>query len=287
MVKFAFLHAIMPLDPGRASDRDMIRHLVRVARGYGGPYASELPDAEGFHSLDHLCGSAELTTQYGWHLDRVLKGIRAHADSRNLVKGPRFVLKCLGGPSAWRLKTRPHTSRAMPDLRMRANPREPDWHEGAWFRLNRTAPQGTRLVLWNAPPMEGTHSHIIHDMDAAFQAISIVRSTDRVTAQILTPAVCPLTGPHSFINLWGGPDRVGRGGWEQGTGISLAELVVCPSLLASLDGNAVAALPPVDPRLMVAEYPRPPSRPPTGRQSPCDEERSDRDPGLDSADLPV
>jgi hypothetical protein len=174
----------------------------------------------------------------------------------------------------------------MPDLRMRANPREPDWHEGAWFCLNRTAPQGTRLVVWNAPPMEGTHSHIIHDMDAAFQAISILRSMDRVTAQILTPEVCPLTGPHSFANLWGAPDRVGRGDWEPVTGISLAEKVVCPRLRAILNGSPVAALPPMDPRLVVAEHPRSPSRPPTERQNPGDEEESDCDQGLDTADVP-
>ena len=221
-------------------------------------------------------------------MDRILKGIRAHSDALNMVKGPRLILKFGGEPLEWQLKTRPHTPRtsATPDVGTNSSSPDTDWQEGAWFRLNRMSSRGTRLVMWDAPPMEGTYSHVVHDIDAAFQAISIIRSTDRVTAQILTPAICPLTGPHSFINLWGGPDRVGRGGWEQGTGISLAELVSCPILLASLNGNVAPALPPVDPRLMVAEYPRPPSRPPTERQNPGDEEESDCDQGLDTADVP-
>ena len=263
----------------------MVRHLVRVARGYGGPYAREPPDADGFISLEHLRWDADLITQHGWHLDPVLKGIRAHSDARNQTNGPRFVFKNLGGNIARMLKTRPNIPCEIPLPKTTASLRQPLWNVGAWFRLNRASPQGTRLVLWNAPPMTGTHCHNIYDADAVFLAVAILRSKDRITAQIVTPEACPLTGPFAFINLWGAPDRVGRGSWEPSTGISLAEEVPCPYPLAAPNGVPSASLPPVDANLLVAESSRPPSRPSARRQSLSKDKR--RDPGMDLVDLPV
>ena len=105
------------------------------------------------------------------------------------------------------------------------SPAEAEWEVGVRFRLNRYTPQGTRLVLWDAPPLAGTRCQIVTDSDAIFPAIAIFRYSDRWTAQVSTPLDCPLPLPHAFVNIWGSGRRRHRGWWEPEGGLWFAEIV--------------------------------------------------------------
>ena len=134
-----------------------------------------MEESETFLHLEAVRTRAGLTETQGWQLPRILGGLAEITLLASL--GVRALLR-QKETHQWLVKFEKRSTPMPPPppLLPPLPPPEPVdrsqlWTSGVIFRLNREAADGTRLVAWDAPPMEGTLRHELQNTEDEYCAL--------------------------------------------------------------------------------------------------------------------